>query len=245
MGFTQDKQEEIRINLAQFDKERDDYVGSSWGDKKMKRVVKFLEKFFDLNHGSYTILDLGCGGMTLGGELDKIPSFDVVGIDLVARLLLELSKKRTPHIPLITGDAEIMPFKANVFDLIVHNQFIHHFFYRIPVLSEVKRVLKPGGLLVSIETNGWNPYVHYRHYSKRVKGQSFIGDNENPFSILRFTQELKAAGYDVIKSKMINFDFIEALSPFDEFFGKIPIFRTVFGGSMLVASRKPREKTVA
>ncbi len=236
--FTQDKGEEVRINLAQLAREKENYRSTGWGEKKMNRVFNFLRDYIDFDKGNHTVLDLGCGGMTLGGELAKRPSFNVIGIDIVVELLRRVSKNRTPDIPLTGGDIEYLPFKENSFDLIVHNQVLHHFFDRSIVLNEVYRVLKPGGLLLSLETNGWNPYVYYWHHSPRSKRINLIGDNENPFGVVKFEQELKKAKLKIAGRKMINFDFINALAPFDELFGKIPVFKLVFGGSMMVCSQK-------
>jgi ubiquinone/menaquinone biosynthesis C-methylase UbiE len=177
--------------------------------------------------------------MTLSKELEKIPSFHVMGMDLVFELLSKLSKKRAPNIPLVAGDADFLPFAANSFDLIAHNQVLHHFFNRDLILSEVTRVLKPNGILFSIETNGWNPYVYYWHYSPISKRKNFIGDNENPFGLVRFKKELKKHNLKIVGEKMINFDFMKVLSPFDPLFSAIPIFNLIFGGSMVVCSKKP------
>lgn len=239
--ITQDKEAEIRVNLAQLEREKANYRGSAWGETKMKRVFNFLNKFIDFETGTYRVLDLGCGGMTLAKELDKVPSFNVIGVDLVDQLLRTLAKERAPHIPLATGDAEFLPFKDNSFDLVAHNQVFHHFFVRDLVLSEIKRVLKPGGILLSIETNGWNPYVYYWHHSRSSKKKNFIGDNENPFGLLKFKKELENNGLGILGTKMINFDFVKVLAPFDALFGAVPIFNLIFGGSSVVCSQKTKQ----
>ena len=236
--LTQDKKEEVQINLAQLQREGENYRGSGWGKKKMDRVFSVLSKYVDFEEGRYEVLDLGCGGMTLGKELHKVPSFHVVGVDIVFELLRSLSRKRTPDIPLVSGDIEYLPFRDNSFDLIAHNQVLHHFLSRHIALSEITRVLKPGGLLFSIETNGWNPYVYHWHHSPKSKKKNFIGDNENPFGVLKFTKEVAQAGLKVREWKMINFDFVRFLSPFDSFFSTIPLFNMVFGGSMVVCAQK-------
>ena len=79
--------------------------------------ILFLENFIDFQIGEHIVLDLGCGGMTLAKELEKISSFNVIGVDLVFELLRSLSKERTPNIPIIAGDAEFLPFKTDSFDL--------------------------------------------------------------------------------------------------------------------------------
>ena len=57
--ITQDKQEEIKINLAQFAREKENYRGSAWGKTKMDRVFNFLRRFIDFETGDHLVLDLG------------------------------------------------------------------------------------------------------------------------------------------------------------------------------------------
>ena len=105
----------------------------------------------------------------------------------------------------------------------------------------MKRVLKPKGKVLSIETNGWNPYVYYWHHSSKSKKRNFIGNNENPFGLVKFKNELERVGLEILGTKMINFDFVRILAPFDAIFGKIPIFNLFFGGSSVVCSQKTEQ----
>ena len=164
------------------------------------------------------------------------PNFEVIGIDLVFEILRRISKVRVPQVPLIAGDIEFLPFRKDSLDIVIHNQVLHFFFQREVILSEIGRVLRPGGLLESIETNGWNPYVCYHHYCKFSDIIQFISKNENPFSLTTYRKELENVGFKVLGWRMIKFDFIKILSPFDKYFVKIPIFDLIFGVSMLVCS---------
>lgn len=235
--LTQDKRNEIETNLYQLEVEGNNYHGSWWSDEKMKRVFSFFEQFHD-SFTRYRVLDLGCGGMTLTRALMRYPNFQVTGIDLVYEILRRIAKIRMPQVPILAGDAEFLPFKRESFDIVIHNQVLHHFFQREVILNEIKRVLSPGGFLQSIETNGWNPYVRYEHYCNWSKMKPFISENENPFSLPKYRRELKKAGFKILGWRMVNFDFIKMLSPLDRFFGGIPLFNLVFGGSMLVCSQK-------
>lgn len=234
---TQDKVEEIRINLAQLAREGEAYRGSGWGEEKMNRAFSFFDKFIDPDK-HYRVLDLGCGGMTLTMYMREIPNFEIIGVDLVFELLSKLSRKRTPDVPLVNGDIEFLPFSSDSFDIVIHNQVLHHFRPRDLALAEIKRVLRHKGFMFSIETNGWNPYVYWWHYWPGSKKRNFVGDNEHPFGIFTFRKELKKASLNILDSNMINFDFVKGLGRMDLFFGKIPIFNIIFGGSMLVCSQK-------
>jgi ubiquinone/menaquinone biosynthesis C-methylase UbiE len=236
-GLTQDKKNEIETNLYQLQVEGDGYHGSWWPEEKWRRILSFFEQFHN-SSTRYKVLDLGCGGMTLTQALMRYPNFEVVGIDLVFEILRRIAKARAPHVSLITGDAEFLPFKSGRFDIVIHSQVLHHFLKREAILNEIKRVLRSGGLLEGIETNGWNPYVIYEHYSNWSKIKPFISKNENPFSWPRYRSELEKSGFKILGWRMVNFDFIKMLSPLDGFFGKIPLFNLLFGGSMLVSSQK-------
>ncbi len=235
--LTQDKGNEIETNLYQLGVEGEGYHGSWWSDEKWGRILSYFDLFHD-SRTRYRVLDLGCGGMTLTQALRHHPNLEVMGIDLVFEILRRIGRVRMPLVPLVTGDAEFLPFKAESFDIVIHNQVLHHFFHREVILKEIKRVLRMGGLLESIETNGWNPYVRYEHYCSLSKIKPFISRNENPFSLPRYKKELRRTGFRVLGWRMINFDFLKILSPLDGFFGRIPFFNLLFGGSMLVCSQK-------
>ncbi len=240
---TQDKHNEIQTNLYQLKVEGDGYHGSWWPEKKWRRVLAFFARFHQPGT-PYRILDLGCGGMTLANALrSQDQHAEIIGVDLVIDILTRIAAKRAPDIPVVAGDIEFLPFQDASFDIVMHNQVLHHFFHREIILQEIKRVLRPGGLLESIETNGWNPYVHYEHYSRFSKIKPFISKNENPFSLPTYRREIQQTGYNILGWKMVNFDFIQILAPLDPLFGKIPLFNLVFGGSMLVCAQKPIKAT--
>ena len=161
-----------------------------------------------------------------------------IAIDLDETILRNVSVKRVPEACVASADAERLPFRDESFDLVIHNQTLHHFPRRDRVLREIRRVLKSRGKLCSIETNGWNPYVRYIHGPAWERSRRHISSNQRVFGLNRFVAELRRAGLEPLSSKMINFDFIKILSPFDGLFGRIPLFNVVFGGSMVVCSEK-------
>ena len=110
-----------------------------------------------------SVLDIGCG---TGRNL---PLYDasarVVGIDVSAAALAR-ARRRRPGVSLVQGDAEALPFRAGTFDTVVSALV----FCSVPDaargLSEVKRVLRPGGTLRMLEhvraTRGWKARVQDR-----------------------------------------------------------------------------------
>jgi glycosyltransferase involved in cell wall biosynthesis/SAM-dependent methyltransferase len=240
-GSAQDKRAELEANRAKLDEQGARFSSSGWGEAKFARALRPLEAFLDEVRPLRRILEIGCGGMALTAELFA-RGLQPIAIDLDETLLRNVSAKRLPEACLAAADAERLPFRDGSFDLVIHNQTLHHFPRRDRVLREIRRVLKPKGKLYSIETNGWNPYVRYIHGPPWERSKRHISSNQSVFGLKRFISELRRAGLDPVSTKMINFDFIKILSPFDDFFGRIPLFNVVFGGSMVVCSEKPGDK---
>ncbi len=116
---------------------------------------KGLESFFHRNrrravrtlirrYGARTpMLDAGCGtGLNLAG----LPAGSV-GIDLNPRNL-KLVRRRLPHQVAVEGDIEDMPFKDESFGTVVCTEVLEHIPYPEKALSEIGRVLRPGGVLI-------------------------------------------------------------------------------------------------
>jgi ubiquinone/menaquinone biosynthesis C-methylase UbiE len=95
-----------------------------------------------------SILDIGCGtgrNLPLYGAGAR-----VVGMDVSAPALAR-ARRRRQDVPLVPGDAEALPFRSGAFDTVVSGLV----FCSVPDaargLSEVRRVLRPGGALRMLE----------------------------------------------------------------------------------------------
>lgn len=93
------------------------------------------------------VLDLACGAGRHLVEL-KDRGLDPVGLDLSMPLLRE-ARARDPELLLVRGDMRSLPFADSRFSLVV-NFFTSFGYFAQPeddrqVLSEIRRVLKPGG----------------------------------------------------------------------------------------------------
>jgi ubiquinone/menaquinone biosynthesis C-methylase UbiE len=93
-------------------------------------------------------LEVGCG---TGRNLPLYgPRVRVIGID-PARPSLLRARRRAPRTPLVQGSAEALPFRTGAFDTVVSGLV----FCSVPEpgrgLTEVRRVLRPGGALRMIE----------------------------------------------------------------------------------------------
>lgn len=94
------------------------------------------------------ILELGCGTGIISfllSDYDKIYNIQRYCLDFSINML-DIAKKRCSSC--IQSDIESIPFKKSTFDIIYIHSVIHHFPSFKYIIEEVKRTLKPEGLLI-------------------------------------------------------------------------------------------------
>jgi ubiquinone/menaquinone biosynthesis C-methylase UbiE len=106
------------------------------------------------------ILDAGCGSGSMAREIAKAaPGSVVVGIDLrdkyvdYARRRAEVEGLR--NLTFETGDVRELPFADGAFDVIWTKYLLQWVADPMRAMHEFARVLKPGGLLVSVNFDGF------------------------------------------------------------------------------------------
>jgi ubiquinone/menaquinone biosynthesis C-methylase UbiE len=91
-----------------------------------------------------SVLDLGCGDGRLTAELD---AGELTAAD-VSRVALDRARRRVPHAQIAELEPdEPLPFDDGAFDLVLCAETIEHVRDVQLLLSEARRVLKPGGTL--------------------------------------------------------------------------------------------------
>ncbi len=101
------------------------------------------------------VIDIGCGPGNIFATLKGKPQC-LIGVDIAPKSL-ELAGKLgyTP----ILADANNLPFKSGVADLVTLNATLHHCENMDAVLKEAARLVKPGGVLVTDhdpQFSAWN-----------------------------------------------------------------------------------------
>lgn len=121
------------------------------------------------------VLEIGCG---TGANLRELRQcgFTVAGLDRSHDALAHAQE-----CPVIQADGEAsLPFRDNSFDAIVMMDVLEHLREVGPVLEEVRRLLKPGGVaLVMVPADPalwsyWDEMLgHYRRYTPELLSSSF------------------------------------------------------------------------
>ena len=118
-----------------------------------KRVVKLIEK---VDHES--ILDIATGTGDLAINLTRTNASQIIGLDISEGMLdvgrqKILKKELHNTIDMVVGDSENLPFDDDAFDTITVAFGVRNFENLEIGLAEILRVLKPGGIVVILETS--------------------------------------------------------------------------------------------
>ena len=134
------------------------------------------------------MLDAGCG---TGLNLASMPAGSV-GIDINPRNV-EVVRARLPHHPVVEGDLERMPFDDGTFATVLCTEVLEHVPYPDAALKEIRRVLRPGGLLIGS--------VPARSLIWRLRFLSSTCPHSEPFHNEYLPHEVREmlAGFSVVK----------------------------------------------
>ncbi|MFD0862703.1 bifunctional demethylmenaquinone methyltransferase/2-methoxy-6-polyprenyl-1,4-benzoquinol methylase UbiE [Sungkyunkwania multivorans] len=139
--------------------------------KWRKKVVKLVERT-----RPKTILDIATGTGDLAINLAKTGAEKIVGLD-ISPGMLKVGKKKveekglTDLVDMIIGDSEALPFDDDSFDAITVAFGVRNFETLEKGLSEIYRVLNPGGIFIVLETSvpTKTPYKQgYAFYTKFI-----------------------------------------------------------------------------
>ena len=149
------------------DRQRD-YVDVVYNEKDRpltsypSKLARYLYNRFNFKKGD-KFLDIGCGrGEFLRGFIDC--GVQGHGVDRS-----RTAERYCPEAELHTADLENeeLPYPDNHFDVIYSKSVIEHFYYPEKLVKEMFRVLKPGGLLITMcpdwEYNVRNYFEDYTH----------------------------------------------------------------------------------
>ncbi|SFW72160.1 demethylmenaquinone methyltransferase / 2-methoxy-6-polyprenyl-1,4-benzoquinol methylase [Sinomicrobium oceani] len=164
--------------------------------KWRKKVVQIVK---DTN--PETILDIATGTGDLAINLAQTGAGKIIGLDISSGML-EVGKKKIAEkkledtIEMVLGDSENLPFEDNTFDAITVAFGVRNFENLEKGLSEILRVLRPGGCFVILETSvptkppykqGYNLYTRHvlpvigKVFSKDRSAYKYLSESASVF----------------------------------------------------------------
>ena len=201
--MTREGEEKSRFVHQVFENIAKDYdrMNSLLSFRMHKVWRKFAMKKMQVKPGE-TALDVCCGTCDWAISLARASeSGEIVGLDFSQKMLdvgrVKVEKQGlSGQIRLVQGDAMNLPFPDNTIDHATIGFALRNVPGLVQVLTEMKRVVKPGGQVVSLELSkpAWPPFraVYYFYFQRilPLMGKWFAGRYEQyrwlPESLIPF-----------------------------------------------------------
>jgi ubiquinone/menaquinone biosynthesis C-methylase UbiE len=126
-------------------------------DGELRYRLRCIDKLGHRFRGDEHLLDAGCGDGGVARLLrERVGA--VVAVDVEA----SAAWRDEPGLEFLVADAEELPFPDASFDLLHSKDSLHHMHSPERAVAEYRRVLKPDGTALIVESNRYNPsfYVH-------------------------------------------------------------------------------------
>jgi ubiquinone/menaquinone biosynthesis C-methylase UbiE len=173
LQYKDDKNLSIRIALHQ------KYSTNKYGYTNW--IFDLIEFFEGCN-----MLELGCGNGDLwNGRIHSLPAKSNLILSDLSNGMLEIVGEKFKDYPNVSTeiiDIQDIPYADNTFDIIIANSMLYHIPNIQKAVSEVYRVLSPGGKFyaTTVGANGMNEYLHEKMKEFNPKINAF---NPFPFNL--------------------------------------------------------------
>ena len=128
-----------------------------------EKLAKYLFNRYDLKKGQ-KLLDVGCGrGEFLKGFIDcGLDGFAVDQSEAVLKYLPDSNFKKSDI------ENQGIPYPDNFFEIVYSKSVIEHFYDPDKLIKEVFRILKPGGLVITLCPSWEHNYkIYFEDYTHR------------------------------------------------------------------------------
>ncbi len=229
-----------------FSGEETDYAISGWSPQglslRMKAYVQTLPSL-NLEPGAL-VLDLGCGAGAYSRVLGE-SGYRVVGVDYAAKVAAKARKRTTSkQVDFASGDATCLPFADNFFDHVVCIGLFQALHKHREAISEILRVLKPGGVLCLMTLN--RRYLKAALDRRLGREEVIMVDGQpqarlNTYDPKVFQEELAEAGFTDLNRRPVQI-YPERLNPLSsviDLWSRVPALGDLTARSFMVTGTKP------
>ena len=177
-----------------------------------------LDEILRLDTHSYVCLDIGCSSGVVSAAM--APRFTrMVGLDIDRSALSEIEPGHDKKSAFLLGDAMQLPLQGKAFDMIFCLQVYEHVPDDERMMSEIFRVLKPGGYVIfsgpnrlyPIEPHYFLPFLHWlpakladRYLRVTGKGSSYYERSRSYWGLRHLVRDfnMKDISLEIIRFRM-------------------------------------------
>lgn len=189
------------------------------------------------------VLELGCGTGYFTREIVATGA-QITAIDISPDLLnIARSEIQSANITFKVDNAYELSFANETFDTVVGSSVLHHLNIG-KAISEMYRVLKPGGIIVFTEPNMLNPQIALQKNIPWLKRK--LGDSPDETAFFRWPLSSLLTKTGFHKIEIMPFDFlhpaippkmIASISKLGKTVEKLPLLKEI-AGSLLIKATK-------
>ncbi len=165
------------------------------------QLANYLFNRYEIGQG-VNFLDIGCGR----GEFLK--GFVNCGVNGYAVDQSSAALKYCPEAELRIADVENdgIPYPDNFFDVVYSKSVIEHFYYPEKLFKEIYRVLKPGGLIITL-CPSWefNYRIYFEDFTHRTP---FMFESLRDIQLINGFNEVKVEYFRQLPSTWFGMSFI-------------------------------------
>lgn len=157
------------------------------------------------------VLDLGCGTGDLLGEIARTGA-SAVGADISFEMMA-FGRKRFPKAAFCRADAQCLPFADATFDAAISAFALRNFASIDAALTEMARVVKPGGRLAILEVNvpdsSWRRSLFELHFKRIVPRIGRVLSNGYAYEYLA-ASTVYLPRFEAFREQLARVGFVEA-----------------------------------
>ncbi len=146
--------EHIQLNEAKWDRWAKSYDGNHWRYRYLRRAQRAVISVLDVREG-ISFLDVGCGTGRALGQVAKLVNDHgtFYGVDLSYRMIEKAKEnfKGRNNFYFIKSNAESIPLRDNLLDIIICTNSFHHYLNPDKALKEIRRLLKKSGRIYILD----------------------------------------------------------------------------------------------
>lgn len=168
---------------------------------RMMRRTRFFQDVMD-QRPDQKALEIGCGTGEVSYWMAQHTPMQVLGTD-ISQLFIDQAREKYR---LDNLSYEVLDFNhpgdliRGSYDYVFGNGILHHLYYTLDEsLVKIRELLKPGGKMIFMEPNIYNPYCQLIFKLPALRKWANLEPDEMAFSPGFIRKKLQAAGYSDIK----------------------------------------------